>query len=105
MFEQVDNLTIRNATVEDADLLSAWWNNGKIMAHAGFPNGTGETTQCIAEKISKDDDDICRRLIIAHSKIPIGEMSYYNVGNDTVEIEIKVYHSVISAIIIWCSTN
>ena len=43
MFEQFDNLTLRNATVKDADLLSAWWNDGKIMAHAGFPNGTGET--------------------------------------------------------------
>lgn len=43
MFEQFGNLTIRNATVEDAVLLSAWWNDGKIMAHAGFPNGTGET--------------------------------------------------------------
>ena len=30
MFEQFNNLTIRNATVEDADLLSTWWNNGKI---------------------------------------------------------------------------
>lgn len=90
MFEQYNNLTIRNATVEDADLLSEWWNNGEIMAHAGFPNGTGATTQCIAEKISKDDDDICRRLIIEYDEIPIGEMNYYNVGNDTAEIGIKI---------------
>lgn len=90
MFEQFNNLTIRNATVEDADLLSAWWNDGNIMAHAGFPNGTGETSQCIAEKISKDEDNICRRLIVEYDKIPIGEMSYYNVGNDTAEIGIKI---------------
>lgn len=86
MFERFDNLTIRNATVEDADLLSAWWNDGKIMAHAGFPNGTGETSQGIAEKISKDEDNTCRRLIVEYDKIPIGEMNYYNVGNDTAEI-------------------
>lgn len=90
MFEQFENLTIRNATVEDADLLSAWWNDGKIMAHAGFPNGTGETPHAIAEKISKDEDDVCRRLIVEHDKMPIGEMSYYNVGNDTAEIGIKI---------------
>ena len=90
MFEQFGNLTIRNATVEDAVLLSAWWNDGKIMAHAGFPNGTGETPQCIAEKISKDEDNVCRRLIIEYDKIPIGEMSYYNIGNDTTEIGIKI---------------
>ena len=90
MFEQFENLTIRNATVEDADLLATWWNDGKIMAHAGFPNGIGETSQCIAEKISKDDDGICRRLIIECDKIPIGEMNYYNVGNNTAEIGIKI---------------
>ena len=90
MFEQFDNLTVRNATVEDADLLSAWWNDGKIMAHAGFPNGTGETSQYIAEKISKDKDNICRRLIVEYDKIPFGEMSYYNVGNNTAEIGIKI---------------
>lgn len=90
MFEQFENLTIRNATVEDADLLSAWWNDGKIMAHAGFPNGTGETPHTIAEKISKDEDDVCRRLIVEHDKMPIGEMVYYNVGNDTAEIGIKI---------------
>ena len=90
MFEQFENLTIRNVTVEDADLLSVWWNDGKIMAHAGFPNGTGETAQCIAEKISKDEDNICRRLMIEYNKIPIGEMNYCNVGNDTAEIGIKI---------------
>jgi len=31
---------------------------GKIMAHAGFPNGIGETAICIAEKISKDEDTL-----------------------------------------------
>ena len=51
MFEKFGSLTLRNATVEDAVLLSAWWNDGKIMAHAGFPNGTGETPQCIVKKI------------------------------------------------------
>ena len=35
-------LTIRNATPDDAQQLCIWWNDGEIMAHAGFPNGTGE---------------------------------------------------------------
>jgi len=60
------------------------------MAHAGFRNGTGETPRCIAEKISRDEDNVCRGLIIEYDKISIGEMSYYNVGNDTAEIGIKV---------------
>ena len=35
------NLTIRNATVDDAAILADWWNDGTIMAHAGFPDGLG----------------------------------------------------------------
>lgn len=50
MFEQYNNLTIRNATVEDADLLSEWWNNGEIMAHAGFPNGTVQQRNVLLKK-------------------------------------------------------
>ena len=69
------NLTIRNATTEDADLLSSWWNDGAVMAHAGFPNGTGETASEIAERIKKDTDE-SRRLIIELAHRPIGEMNY-----------------------------
>lgn len=35
-------------------------------------------------------DNICRRLIAEDDKIPIGEMSYYNIRNDTAEIGIKI---------------
>ncbi len=89
MLLQFKNLTIRNATVEDADLLSSWWNDGKIMAHAGFPNGTGETVDEIAERI-KEGTDEDRRLIIELDKRPIGEMSYGRVDEDTVGIGIKI---------------
>jgi len=44
------NLTIRNAMPSDAEQLCTWWNDGKIMAHAGFPNGLGIT----ADDIRKD---------------------------------------------------
>lgn len=89
MLLQFQNLVIRNATVKDADLLSSWWNDGKIMAHAGFPNGTGETADEIAARI-KEDTDEDRRLIIELDKRPIGEMSYGRVGEDTVGIGIKI---------------
>lgn len=89
MLLQYKNLTIRNATVGDADLLSSWWNDGRVMAHAGFPNGTGETPDEIAEKI-KGDTDENRRLIIELDRRPVGEMSYYRKNGDTVEIGIKI---------------
>lgn len=86
---QYKNLTIRNATAADAGLLSSWWNDGKIMAHAGFPNGTGETPDEIAQKIQKDTDEN-RRLMIELDRKPVGEMSYYKRGEDTAEIGIKI---------------
>ena len=48
MLLRYQNLTIRDAVVQDAGQLAQWWNDGRVMAHAGFPNGTGETVQDIA---------------------------------------------------------
>lgn len=78
-----ENLTIRNATVDDAEQLATWWNDGTIMAHAGFPNGTGQTAEEIVNKLKNDTDDTRRRLIIEVDQTPVGEMSYDNMGNDT----------------------
>lgn len=40
---QYENLIIRQAEVADAKQLTAWRNDGAVMAHAGFSNGS-ETT-------------------------------------------------------------
>ena len=42
---QYGNLTIRQAEVADAKQLAAWWNDGAVMAHAGFPNSLGTTEE------------------------------------------------------------
>lgn len=89
MLLQYNNLTIRDAAEEDAEQLALWWNDGKVMAHAGFPNGTGETADEIADRIKKDTDEE-RRLIIELDQKPIGEMSYGREGEDTVGIGIKI---------------
>ena len=89
MLLKFKNLTIRNATVEDAKLLAAWWNDGAVMAHAGFPNGIGEKPDEIALRIQKDTDED-RRLIIELDDIPIGEASYGVEGENTVGIGIKI---------------
>ncbi len=36
---QKDNIVIRSATTDDAIQLNNWWNDGRIMEHAGFPKG------------------------------------------------------------------
>ena len=50
---------------EDAQQLAAWWNDGSIMAHAGFPNGIGKSVQDIADSLQKDSDVTQRRLMRA----------------------------------------
>lgn len=85
-----NNLTIRNATPDDSAILCKWWNDGKVMAHAGFPNGLGTTEEIIIGQLLGDTDETHRRLIIEVDAIPIGEMNYRNKGNDIAEIGIKI---------------
>lgn len=84
------NLNIRNATPGDADQLCQWWNDGTVMAHAGFPNGLNTTTERIIQELAKDSDDTYRRLIIEVDNTPVGEMSYRNMGDGSAEIGIKI---------------
>lgn len=90
MYLKHKNLTIRNATTNDAEQLCSWWNDGKIMEHAGFPNGTGQTVRQISDSIKNDTDDTRRRLIIEIDNLAVGEMNYCNKGNGVAEIGIKI---------------
>ncbi len=93
MYIQSKELTIRNATSEDADLLCGWWNDGEVMAHAGFPLGLGVKTSDIAANLLKDSDLTKRRLILEVEGNPVGEMSYTNVDTGIAEIGIKICSS------------
>jgi RimJ/RimL family protein N-acetyltransferase len=90
MFIKQDDLTIRNATIDDAPILGKWWRDGAVMAHAGFPKGLHVTDNEIATQLSADTDETRRRLIIEYCNIPIGEMGYYNKGDGVAEIGIKI---------------
>jgi RimJ/RimL family protein N-acetyltransferase len=82
-------LTIRNATTEDAEILCRWWNDGAVMAHAGFPNGLGTSAEKIAASL-KQDTDLHRRLILELEGVAIGEMNYRTTAERTAEIGIKI---------------
>ena len=84
------DICIRNAESADCAQLAKWWNDGRVMAHAGFPGGLGTTAEKIQEQIENDSDDTKRRLIIEYKGSAIGEMSYYNQGNNIAEIGIKI---------------
>lgn len=87
------DICIRNAEKEDCEQLAVWWNDGSVMAHAGFPNGLGTCAEEIEKQIETDRDDTKRRLIIEKGNVLIGEMSYYNQGDRIVEIGIKICNS------------
>ena len=90
MLLNYQNLTIRNAAASDAEQLAEWWNDGKVMAHAGFPNGLGTTAEKIAESLAKDTDETLRRLIIEIDGAPAGEMCFENMSDNTARIGIKI---------------
>lgn len=72
-----NNICIRNAENADCMQLAAWWNDGSVMAHAGFPMGLNTTVEDIEKQISNDNDDTKRRLIIEYRSRSIGEMRRY----------------------------
>ena len=84
--------SIRIATAEDARILSRWWNDGTVMAHAGFPNGLGISEHKVAE-IIQEDNDLNRRLILEYAGLPIGEMNYRTTEEKVAEIGIKICDS------------
>ena len=90
MFLQDGNLVIRNATASDAKTLCTWWNDGRVMAHAGFPHGLFTSPQAIEKDLATDHDDVHHRLIFEIDSIPVGEMNYRNKGNHIAEIGIKI---------------
>lgn len=77
------NLVVRTAVREDAPVLVDWWNDGAVMAHAGFPNGLGTTVEREAPRLTGG------RLIIEEGGRPIGECSFRDAGG-AAEIGIKI---------------
>lgn len=70
MYLHKGNLVIRDATIGDAKLLCSWWNDGEIMAHAGFPHGIGTTEQEVRSKLqSREDPERQGRLILEISGV------------------------------------
>ena len=81
---QYKNLTIRDAVAVDAERLTAWWNDGAVMAHAGFPNGLGTTIEKVIAGLGNG------RLVLEENGRLIGEACYRKVGEGIAEIGIKI---------------
>ncbi len=83
-------LRIRNAEAADAKQLANWWNDGSVMAHAGFPKGLGTSEEKIIADLATDSDESRRRLVLEISGEAVGEMSYRMKDHGSVEIGIKI---------------
>lgn len=86
---EYENLTVRSAEDADVPFYVMWWNDGEVMAHAGFPRGLNTTLQKVAEIISRDDEKVSMHLVAEIDNRPVGEMSYKIIGN-IAEIGIKI---------------
>ena len=84
MHIKYDSLTIRDAVAADAAQLTAWWNDGAVMAHAGFPLGLGTTVEKVIAGLGNG------RLVLEENERLIGEACYRKVGEAIVEIGIKI---------------
>ena len=84
MLVEYNTLRIRNAAAKDAAQLAAWWNDGAVMAHAGFPNGLGTTEEEVAEGLGVG------LMVIEENDRPIGECNYRDVDGGAAEIGIKI---------------
>lgn len=83
-----ERIWIRDAVVTDAAVLTDWWNDGKVMAHAGFPHGLNTTEETVRHQIENPGQN--HRLILGLDEKPIGEMNYRDVALGTAEIGIKI---------------
>ena len=84
MYIQYDTLLIRDAVTADAQQLTAWWNDGAVMAHAGFPLGLGTTEEKVIAGLGNG------RLVLEENERLIGEACYRKVGEGIAEIGIKI---------------
>ena len=83
------DILIINAEESDAAQLASWWNDGSVMAHAGFPNGVNTNEERIKGQI-KNYTDLHRVLMIEYKGKAIGEMNYEFSDDDRCEIGIKI---------------
>ena len=82
---QYGDVTVRTTLPEDVPLLVQWWNDGEVMAHAGFPLGLGTTVEKELARLPATG-----RLTLDFQNRPIGEMNWRSAGENAAEIGIKI---------------
>lgn len=84
------NLRLRPATLEDAGHLNTWWNDGAVMAHAGFPDGLGQSLEQTRQAIAYWESARGELFIIEFDHVPVGECNYRILNEHTAECGWKI---------------
>ncbi len=71
-----DKIIIRSANTNDASQLNKWWNDGRLMEHAGFPKGLGQSLEETIDNIRNWEGKLSQLCIIEIDGKPVGELSY-----------------------------
>ncbi len=79
-----DNIVIRSATINDAVQLNKWWNDGKVMEHAGFPRGLGESLEDTIKNIRGWEGKLSQLCVIEIDGKLVGELNYRIKGDNAV---------------------
>ena len=90
MYIKKNNLVIRSAELRDAEKLNAWWNDGAVMAHAGFPNGLGQPLEETEAEIKAYEGKLSQLCVLEIEGVPVGEASFGLIGEGVAEIGIKI---------------
>ena len=90
MYLKNGNLVIRSAEVKDAEQMNRWWNDGVVMAHAGFPNGLGQPLEETLAEIKENEQHLSQRCVIEIDNVLAGELSFRLLGDNVAEIGIKI---------------
>lgn len=89
-----NNVIIRSAKSGDVSILCKWWSDGRVMAHAGFPNGIMTDKSKLFERIEKQNEHSLPKdqlmIIELINKYSIGELNYRVKSSGVFEIGIKI---------------
>ena len=90
MYIKKNDFVIRSAELKDAKQLNAWWNDGKVMEHAGFPNGLGQSLEETTEEIRAYEGKLSQLCILEIGGVLVGETAFSLLGEGVAEIGIKI---------------
>lgn len=89
-FIKTNRVILRQVTEDDLLLLMAWWNDGEVMKHVGYPGGLKLTPRDMEDcwKRWQDDPATIRMIVCLKDGTPVGETAFHDYHPDIKETEI-----------------